>query len=233
MSELALTTLLADGSLEGYYKGESGALTTDSSSKGRTLTNNGTVASSSGVFGGAFDFGASNTTKYMSITNNMGIDGGNISLSIWAKLTTSPGDYSLIAQQSDNTDVLNYITLNSTSVLFHRLKQNVADQSASYTFTLPSTTYTHIVMTYDGTNIRGYVNSSLVAGPTAASGSGSGTNANGFSIGSNVLGQTKFSGLIDDAAIFSRVLTQEEISKLYDLGVGGMAMLFGGGVTIG
>jgi energy-converting hydrogenase Eha subunit B len=78
-------------------------------------------------------------------------------------------------------------------------------------------------MTYDGTNMRGYLNGALVSGPTAASGTG------GSAFGSSVTyigaghdgGNTAASflhftsGIIDDAAIFSRALSAAEIATWY------------------
>lgn len=222
MAELNTLALLSDTNLEGYYRGESGLLTTDSSGNTRTLTNNGTVISSTGKYGNAFDFGASNTTKYMSTTNTMNIDGGNISLSIWVKLTTTPasGVYAcMIAQQNTSTNVnyqINYYNNGGTpEISFWRVRQGVSVDGGSYVHTLSTTEWTHLVLTYDGTNIRGYLNDSLVFGPTASSGNGSGAGSGGFTIGSDTNTASKFSGLIDDVAIFSKNLNTTEINDLY------------------
>lgn len=221
MAELNTTTLLSDANLEGYYRGESGALTTDDSGNTRTLSNFGTVTSGTGKYGGSFNFGSSNTTKYMSTGNAMGIDGGACSIAMWVKPTGAPSSgayFCFSAQQNSNTRVnyqINYFNNGGTpEVSFWRVRQGIAVGGGSYVHTLSTTEWTHLVLTYDG-SVRGYLNNSLVLGPTATSGSGSGTIASGYYIGADIGALSKTSGEIDDNSVFSKALTAAEIALLY------------------
>ena len=78
-------------------------------------------------------------------------------------------------------------------------------------------------MTYDGTNLRGYLDGSLVAGPAAESGSG-GTcgEPNYTSVGAiHSGGYMQFmDGEVDESSVWSRALSASEISQLYNSGYG-------------
>ena len=88
------------------------------------------------------------------------------------------------------------------------------DRGARGTAAIPLNTWTHLATTYDGTNLRVYVNG-VLAGTTA--GSGSINVANGaLRIGGNnsaPLGQGEFyKGLIDEVRIYNRALSASEIA---------------------
>jgi hypothetical protein len=82
-------------------------------------------------------------------------------------------------------------------------------------YLVPTDTWQHIVMTYDGTSIRAYVNGVLVWGPTAPP-----TPLNLSTAGLNIGGGSSnwFKGLIDDVRFYSTQLTQTQITALYNAG---------------
>jgi hypothetical protein len=83
-------------------------------------------------------------------------------------------------------------------------------RSATGTAKLPANTWTHIATTYDGTNMRVYVNGVLVR-TVARAGSVIAT-AGPLHIGGNeVWGGEFYSGLIDEVRIYNRALSLEEI----------------------
>ena len=99
----------------------------------------------------------------------------------------------------------------------------MANQPQRYTVTFTTGTWHHIVMTYDGTNVTGYVDGSQVS---QAAELGNGTNCSpdswsafggGVSNGSPVNG---FDGTMDETAVWSRALTSTETSQLYSSGIG-------------
>ena len=219
MAELLYIPLFGDANLVAYYSTESGALTTDS--KGSfTLTNDNTVGEDAGKYGGAADFGTANTNKRLSILNDLGITGGAISISTWVKMNTeiSTGSQTFVSQQDTGTHVnyqINYEYNGGTiRVGFYRNRQGILAEAIFYTITLGTSSWHHLVFTYDATNLRGYYNGVLVAGPTAASGNGAGTTQDYFTIGSD-LGNTYVSADVDDVAVFTKALSAEEVSTLY------------------
>lgn len=222
-AELSQSTLATDANLKAYYKLEN---VNDSGPNGYTLTNNNTATFTDGVFGNGADFGSANSTKVLYINNNLGITGGAISMSGWINITTAPGTNATyeIFRQQDNTNWITYYLDYSDSsgtkrIQFGRDRYGVVSDSITYNTTLTTGTWYYISATYDGTNIRLYINGSLVGGPTAASGNGTSSGrSNAFGIGAahyDTNSNTNyFSGLIDDVSIFSRALTPDEISYL-------------------
>jgi hypothetical protein len=87
---------------------------------------------------------------------------------------------------------------------------NGAIRAATGTAKLAANSWTHIATTYDGTNMRVYVNGVLVR-TVARSGSMIAT-AGPLHIGGNeVWGGEFYSGLIDEVRIYNRALSLEEI----------------------
>lgn len=225
MSELLNTSLFNDANLVAYYRVESGALTTDS--KGSfTLTNNNTVGEDTGQFGGAADFGTANTNKSLSIADNLGITGGAISITGWFKQNTDIGDgntWYFAAQEDATNDVqyaIAYTRSGATRTLhFSRTKQGVATEEGTYNIDLGTSIFHHIVLTYDATNIRGYLDGDLVAGPTAASGNGTDITAASFAIGNQrglATGHAFYSSIdADDVAVFTDALSAGEVTTLF------------------
>jgi hypothetical protein len=217
---------LGDVSRKAYYRMESGALTTDTSGNGFTLTNVNTVAEATGKYGGGADGGATNSTKYLWINNNLGIDGGACSISLWVKMNTEigSGTQTFVSQQNTNTDTSFMITYDynggTRRIAFRRYRQGVAADENYYTITLGTSAFQHLVLTYDATNLRGYVNGTLQAGPTAFSGNGTGVTSEHLAILTNKGGagtpSEYVSAIVDDVAIFNRVLTASEVTSLYE-----------------
>jgi hypothetical protein len=173
-----------------HFKESSGSAN-DSTSNARNLTNVGTTPYAAGLMGNAADFGTTNTGKSFTLANAGGINPSAFTMSTWLKMRTditTTGATLFYTHRYDAGGVRNdlnihYQTASSIRQLFfNRSKPGVADQGPTYDVTLGTSDWHQIVFTYDGTNIRGYLNGSLVAGPSAASGGGSG-GANSVNIG--------------------------------------------------
>lgn len=197
-----------------------------------TLTNTGTASYASAKINNGVDFGSTNTTKWLNeITSNLGIDGGACSLAGWVKLSAEigAGNWCFFNTSSGTSKTWQYIEYNYNSgtrrLSFSRDKAGVGDQGPKYTITMGTSDWYHLVYTYDGTNVRAYINGSLVGGPTAASGNGSTTvSSSGFSIGDRIysggaLGN-KVRGIQDEVGLWSRAITADEVTALYNSGNG-------------
>jgi len=231
MPSTLLTNLVA------YYK----LSDVNDSVGGFNLTNNNTVAFNTGKIGNAGDGGATNTNKSLSIANDLGIQGGNCSISLWGNVTTAPGTNVsawFVVQIDEGIDVDYEIIYRDVSgqkrLTFNRKQENVANNFIDEVVTLTLGTWYHIVLTYDGTNLRGYRDNSLVAGPTAMSGNGSGASGEVFRILANYAGADGFfSGLVDECGVWSKALSTAEISELYNNGAGNQWPFAGTTVTAG
>lgn len=216
--ELFNTSLFLDDNLEGYYRLNSGGLLVDSSSKGRTLTNVNAVSEGTGKFGGGADGGTGG--KYLHTGNAMNVNGGAITISAWIKLNTEISSYHnyLFGQTNNSSKVINWVRYEynggTRRLSFRRTKAGVVDTEFLYNITLGTTNWYHIVLTYDGGTVRGYVNGDSV-GSVSASGSGTGTTENDFYILTSGGGYIT-PAIMDDVAIFSRALSGTEISNLYN-----------------
>lgn len=231
--EFASTPLFSDANLKAYYKLED---TSDSKSS-YTLTNTGSTPFNAAKFNNGADFGTGNTTKILSVANAMGIT-GNISFGGWVKLNAEPSNgFQGFFSHGENTQKVNYgiyyqDSSGTKNLYFQRNKQNGADQSADALgiTALGTSVYHLIVGTYDGTNLRLYLDGSLAAGPTAASGTGTGTATDTFRIGDVIrFTPLRCNAIIDDVFVFNRVLTATEISNLYTGNfpvLGSMMMMF-------
>lgn len=203
---------------QGYYKLDD---VNDSSGNGRNLTNNGSCGFVAGNVGNCVDLGTANTTKYLSQANTMGIDGGVITLSIILKMRTeiASSEARPCVQFNSNTKTGYFVRYNynggTRRLEFIRTKRGVAEQGPTYNIALGTANWYHIVLTYDGTNIRGYVNGSLVAGPTAASGNGSVNDAAGFWLGGYGSGQL-ISAYLDEGIIENVAWDATKVAKYYN-----------------
>lgn len=227
------TALFASANLIAYYRCESGALTTDS--KGSyTLTNQGSVAESTGQFGGASNPGtpnADNGVLYRTSTFPA-LGSSNFSIVNWVKFNDTTA-VSYFGNWCDSAnDVFSRFTWGPNNLgagqpgyLFYRVKSGVAQQGPTLAGTPTTGVWMHIGVTYDGTNVRGYIGGALVAGPTAASGNGSVGETGG--IGFGIDGQdfdtvtTASTCQLDDIGFFDAALSADNMALLARPGSGG------------
>ena len=219
MAQLADTSLFNDANLVAYWKLED----VNDSKNGYNLTNNGTTPFNAAKFVNGADFGTSNTTKWLGISNALGIDGGNISVSLWWK----PGDLTsgtqqwLFSQANTTSKTAYEIRMsgtdpNSGTLTIERRKPGVANETGNYRLPFVVGDWHHICLTYDGTTMKGYING-VERISFAASGNGSATETTQAVIGSANVGSANqlAQGIIDDVGVFSRALTATEVSTLY------------------
>lgn len=208
--------------------------TNDSSDNEYNLTNYNLTTFISAYIGNGANFGPNNTNKCLKIENNLGIDGGAITLSLWVKNLSEIGanQFAYVGQQSDNTDVYYGIWYQYNSgtrrLLYRRIKQNVGAQDINYNITMGTTNWYHLCLTYDNTNLKGYINNSLI-NTVAASGNGSGTNTNLLTI-SDVNAAYAASSLIDEVIVWNTALTASEVAQVYNIigyGYGGNGVAIG------
>ena len=220
------STLRNDANLVHYMRMESATATV-----GSNMTNVNSVTFSAAQFnnGGVFSR-ASDTALYLG--SDLGITNGAITFIGWVKFTAQPADGDLwpIFDKTDGGVFVRYGLYYTSSGGTKRLqcrrdRAGVADGGYTVDQTLSNDTWYQVAYTYDTTNVQGYVNGSAVGTATAASGNGSasavdayvlGARANDDGAGDGVNHSHDMTGLIDDAAVFSRALTSTEISDFYN-----------------
>lgn len=209
--------------LRAWYNLESDG--TDEYTNGYNLTVTGSPSFATGKIGNAVSVVAN---KYLSLADTWGIDGGNMSFSAFVKITTAPGlnvFYPLVGQFNTTSDVAYNIYYRDSGgtkqVRFVRTKDSVADQEVTVNITLTTNTWYHLVMTYNGTQIEGFINTAS-QGTQAASGSGTGGNPSRVVIGTeyNNVGGNEAEADIDLVGVWSKALSSTEITDLYNSGNG-------------
>jgi hypothetical protein len=222
--QLSYTPLFSDPTLKAYYKFENGALTTDSSSNGNTLTNHGTVTDTAAKYGNGASITSS--SQWFDRTTNLGITGGPISIVGWIKINTEPTaqQYNL-GFQSDLTNQVGYwidyeYNGGTRRLNFARYKVGTAVQNSYYTVTLGTSVFHHLALTYDGADMVGYLDGVEVV-RTAYSGNGTGSSlADLITVAQDSVNgdQNANHGLYDDVAFFSKALSVTEIGWLVEAG---------------
>ena len=150
-------------------------------------------------------------------SNSLDIGSNNITLAAWVKPTKASAATQNIIKKAIGTTSLNgyELSLSSAGKVFVRFNGSASyrvDSTTSYP--LDGTAWMHIAATYDGTTIRLYVNG-VEENPKAASIT-IGANATNLGIGAEPATTVinMFQGLIDDARVYNRALTLEEIQTL-------------------
>lgn len=205
--------------IRAYYALEN---TDDGSSNGYNLTNNNLVTFTAAKFGNGANLGANNTNKYLRINNTLGINGGACSISVWVKnlAEIGSGGWCFAICGGGTTHVFYVIGYEYNSgtrrVAFSRYKDGVGGQTATYNLTMGTSDFYHLVLTYDTSNILGYLNGVKVAGPTAASGNGSGSATySGVGYFYDGYAYSYASSLIDETVFWNVALSAEEVAQVY------------------
>lgn len=210
----------------GEYRGKAQAIyhledTTDSSGNGYNLTNINSVTFTPAKIANGANLGSANTNKKLSINSNLGITGGAITVRLFVKLLAeiSSGQW-LFCQQYDNTNkdmyFISYEYNSGTRRLrFSRNKNGVGSNDVYFNITMGTNNFYRLALTYDNTNLCGYVNGTSI-GSIAASGNGTTGYGNAFNIGYNGPSNDSYaSALIDEVIVNNVALSAAEIRKDY------------------
>jgi len=170
----------------------------------------------------------SGSSQYAYVNNDLGVTGGNVTISVWFKLESEATGvvYTLFQTQDGGNKVgyyIRYLDSSGIKLVFERERLGVANCTISVSGSLFDSNWHHVVGTYDGTNTNLYLDGELVGGPVACSGNGS-NGADGSSIGAmdSSSGGTYtptnyyFDGLIDDVSVYSVALNSGQVSALDD-----------------
>lgn len=210
--ELELTTLKNNANLKCYYRFSSGALTTDSSGNGYTLTNNNTVTDGTGVYGGAASF-ASASSQYFSTSGNIDISGnGARSVSLWVKTSTA-GRMKYVGWGADSTNAA-FILCSDGSSEFYVIAYGANDIKTTYVMNTGA--WIHVVVTHDGTTTRLYFNGQFHSSYARTYNTTNGVLNIGRQIYADGGNYYYYNGLLDDLAIFNVALSADQIKELYE-----------------
>jgi hypothetical protein len=193
----------------------------DSSGNNRTLTNNGNVSFASGKLGNAAVFDG---TNWMDVpSENLGVN--SCSYSCWINTSTvssTQNNFLGIWDGGFSDSVLMAIYLGCLEVGI-----NTTDSGNIFAFgwngsgpAICDGQWHFVTMTYSGTQLKVYVDGSLVSTSEAT---GSIISNTGFKIGKThqaSYGNSPLIGQMDAVGIWSRALSDSEVAELYNSGTG-------------
>jgi hypothetical protein len=184
-------------------------------------SNNGVNTSVTYSTGKINNGGVFNGSAYLAIANDASLNPSYITISAWIKVSTT-GVYQAICSKDavsggrvwqfriSNTNKLEFIPFNAST--------NVVVTGAT---TITDNLWRHVTGTYDGTTTKIYVNGILDASSGSLTGVLRSGQTNDVYIGADYTGSPSpvanyLTGSIDEVGIWSRALTADEVSQLYN-----------------
>jgi hypothetical protein len=186
----------------------SGSTVNDASGKGNTGTVSGTTWSASGKYGGALSFNG--TSSWVTVNDSPSLDLTNgVTLEAWVKLATVSGWQAVVIKETASD--LSYALYANTdqSLPAGTLNAGGTDLNLYGGTKLTANTWTHLATTYDGANVRLYVNGIEVRSQ-AITGSMPVT-TNPLRIGGDAVWGEYLNGVIDEVRVYNRALSAAEI----------------------
>lgn len=192
-----------------------------------TLTNNATantgVYNTSGKFGTAIHY-ISESTQSTTVADDANLDFTTaFTMIAWVRLDKLNANQMVVHKD----DVYNMYVDNSNHLAAF-LKVNGATKTPAGATAMAKDTWYQLAVTYDGSNIRGYVNEIVQEGtfPMAASGVIN-TSAGNLYIGKHSAGLYYMNGTIDELRLYNRTLSQAEILNNYWNGINNITRMGG------
>lgn len=207
----ALSAQSLSTGLAGYWRFNSDGK--DSSGNGRDLTLIGNPTFAQGKFGQALSLDGSGNQYAIRDADDSTFDfgAGDFTVQIWVKFNTEPNEQTLIEKFTSTAGPGWTFTTPGGKTLQFYSTSNVVDEALS----ISTGTWYHFVARNNSGTLTLFVNGSPVAsgniGPVPAS-------SNPLLIGRRNNGDTRIfgvNGLVEDAAIWTRALSDSEVSSLY------------------
>jgi hypothetical protein len=174
--------------------------------------NHGTITSATlttaGKFGGALSFNGASSWVTVPDAPSLDLTNG-LTLEAWVNPSALSGWRTVLLKESTGT--LSYALYANDNTPNPALTVRIggADRSAVGTSALPLNTWTHLAATYDGAQLRLYVNG-VQAGSRAQTGTMM-VSAGPLRIGGNAVWTEFFAGRIDEVRVYNRALSAAEI----------------------
>lgn len=211
------------------YSFESGAITTDNTGRGNTLTNNNAATSTAGKVGNAATF-ASASSQYLSSLDTADLSMGDIdfTISFWVNLTTKPAALIYLVDKQQSPSAAEFAIFWDNAV--DRFKFQLYNSSATSiglvtatTFGAPATATNYFVVCYHD-SVNNEIGISVNNGAfdtTATTGVPADTTAR-FGVGVYSWSQSSgfLNGQIDQLELRKEKMTASQISYLYNDGSG-------------
>lgn len=218
---------LTDGLISYWKMDESsagaGAVTRNDSHGTNHLTDNNTTASGTGILNNGADLEASNSEYFNRAAQTWGV-ANEWSWSLWVKPESFAGNPRVLFLSSgtSGSSFYNNVTFGFSTggVIFLNTYNSTGGAIKETTYgTFSTATWYHICFTWDGTNLKLYVNGSEVTLTYVTNNSGTMTDTSrAWFIGATNAGTAPYDGLLDEVGVWSRAVTSGEVTTLYGAG---------------
>ena len=210
---LFLATGSASAALVGAYGFEeaSGTAVQDASTAANHGTVSGATRTASGRHGAALSFDGVNDWVTISDANSLDLTGA-MTLEAWVNpVALAAGSWATVAmkERSSNLSYALYANTDTNRPSGHAFIGGV-DRDVRGTAQVAVGTWTHLAVTYDGANLRYYVNGALTATQARTGAITVGTGA--LRLGGNGSWGEYFNGRIDEVRVYSNALTAAQIA---------------------
>ncbi len=188
------------------------------------LTLDGATYSASWKLDWCYDFDGTNDRIYTA--SNLGINGGSaVSIAWWINVDSSDGWSGKTVVHLSTTTGNNFFAIiydkstwsgGTNKLIFWRNRDTVGSERAFYTVTLSAGTWYHIMLTYDWSTVRWYLNGAEVTSISSSWAGGSSDAGNYFTIGKYQTSTQWFDGRIDEVWVRNKKVTDAEALELYN-----------------
>ncbi len=212
--------------LLGYWSFDdvNGMSVPDQSGNGNDGTVSGATPTTAGKINGALSFDGSQdlvALGELDVTAGGSGDDG-LTLAAWVK-ASSFSDLRILSKATGTSEQDHYWMLSTIVSSGNRLRFRLKTGSTTTTLiassgTLNTDTWHHAAATYDGSTMKLWLDGGEV-GSAAKTGTVAANASVGAAIGANPDGQRSWNGLIDEACVFDRALTAQELTALMSGGL--------------
>jgi hypothetical protein len=194
----------------------SGATVVDASGSGNTGTISGATRTA-GRNGGGLTFDGINDWVSVNDSSSLDLTTG-ITLEAWVRpVNVNDWQTVIIKERPGQLSYALYSSIHTRRPSAH--VYTTGDMALEGPSALPTLTWSHLAMTWDGLTMRIYVNGSQVASSALAGAAV--TSASPLRIGGNGIWNEWFNGALDDVRVYNRALTPAQIIADRDTPVGG------------
>jgi hypothetical protein len=191
----------------GFEEG-TGTATVDSSGSGNNGTLSNATWSTAGRFGNALSFNGTNAMVNVADSSSLDVTTA-MTVEAWVRPTALSGWQTVVLKEVAGGLIYSLYSNSDASRPSTWIRHGGSERGLNGTAALAVNTWTHLAVTYDGANVRLYVNGAQVASRAQTGAINTSTGA--LRIGGNVIWGEYFSGLIDEVRIYSRALTAAQI----------------------
>ncbi|SVE49918.1 uncharacterized protein METZ01_LOCUS502772, partial [marine metagenome] len=182
------------------------------------------VTSMPHVTDGDYSLSFDGTDDYVQVGNNSELSGmSTLSVQVWVRKTTNPSSGSIISKWgSGSSNGSNYsysiYEVDGSDLISFFIKTTSGTASTSFDSNeLTLNLWRHIVGVYDGSDIKIYLNGTLVNTSASAASGSILTTSEPVLLGKDYSGNN-FNGSVDEVSIWNDALTAAEIAALFNSG---------------